>query len=68
VLKIAKTIEILRKEHDVEKALGISPVKMGRRILRNKYRLGELEDAEDLMGSADPRLDADFRNRINTDD
>ena len=57
----------------MEKDLGISPVKMGRQILRNKYRLGEMEDAEDLMGSSERennelRMDKDFRNRINTDD
>ena len=68
---MAQTIEALRKKYDLEKELGISPIKMGRAILRNKYRLAEMEDAESLMGpeaTSDPRLDPEFRNRINTDD
>jgi hypothetical protein len=41
---------------------------MGRRILRNKYRIDEMEDAEKLMDIAASGLDKDFRSRINTDD
>ena len=52
VYKIAQTIDALRRHHNLEKDLGIDAVKNGRLLLRCRYRLAEIEAAEDLMGSA----------------